>query len=302
MNTPSLTCPAIYPIRPLNDEKHEYKNILVFDTETTGLLKFNKVNGFEELVLPLDKNQPYLTQISYMVYNIEQEKVVYIGNDYCQLPDGVEISTEASQITGITKDILAEKGRNVVDVLMEFMYIYLNCDVVVAHNWNFDKTVIEIEIKRNERAIKERCGDKSHSFMEKIFHPDYLCLNNVYSFCTMLESTHLCDIRKKLKNGQLSKNPKYPKLAELYEHLFGETPDGQLHNSLYDVCACLRCFIKLRLGKEMPRNRYYHLLRDCDTVNNGTPYEKIKKYIETKWEKDDAMANNMRPRKRARYA
>jgi DNA polymerase III epsilon subunit-like protein len=276
MNTPSLKCPAIYPIRPL-DTEHFHENVLVFDTETTGLLKFVKKNGFDELVLPLDEHQPHLTQLSYMVYNIHQEKVVYIGNSYCKLPDGVKISPEAAQITGITETVLQEKGNNLVDVLIEFMYVYLNCDVVVAHNWNFDKTVIEIELKRNERVLKERCGEACYQTLSKVFHPDYLCENNVYNYCTMLESVHLCDIRKKLNNGNLSKNAKYPKLIELYTHLFDDLPDGQLHNSLYDVCACLRCFLKMRLGKEIPRNRYYHLLRDCDKVNNGVSYEHVNK-------------------------
>ena len=39
---------------------------------------------------------------------------------------------------------------------------------------------------------------------------------------------------------------KWPKLCELYGKLFdGATVDG-LHNSMIDVLACLRCYLKMR--------------------------------------------------------
>lgn len=261
MNRPSLNCPAIYPIKPLENSIRPYRRILVFDTETTGLLKYVKTGGCEELDQPLSK-QPHLTQLSYMVYDIKDSRVSHIGNRYCVLPEGVEISKEAKEITGITEDILREKGISVSDVLAEFAICWFDCHVLVAHNWNFDKTLLEIEFKRNMSEVVKKTG-LSEKLLEKMFHPDYFCKNEVYSYCTMLESVLLCDIRKTNKNGELSKRAKYPKLVELYQILFDDLPDGQMHNSLYDVCACLRCFLKIRLGIEMPRNRYYHLLRDC---------------------------------------
>ena len=263
MNSASLSCPALYPIRPL-DSNH--KRVIVFDTETTGLLKYEKVNKHQQLA---DVSlQPYLTQLSYMIYSIEEERVVEIENDYCLLPNGISISPEASQVTGITDEKLRERGCEIVYVLNKFIYNYLSCDMAVAHNWDFDKNLLEIEIKRNWNAIEQTCG-LHMSVVEKMFHPDYLCLHGVNSYCTMLESVHICDIKKVDKNGIPQKNAKWPRLEELYVCLFDDKPSGQLHNSLFDVAACLRCFIKLRLGKEMPRNRYYHLLHQCEDIENN---------------------------------
>ena len=47
-----------------------------------------------------------------------------------------------------------------------------------------------------------------------------------------------------MPNGKPRK--KWPKLNELYEHLFpGQKVDG-FHNSMIDVLACLRCFVKMK--------------------------------------------------------
>jgi len=42
-------------------------------------------------------------------------------------------------------------------------------------------------------------------------------------------------------------NYKWPKLTELHEKLFGQLP-AVSHNSLADVHACLRCYLKMRHG------------------------------------------------------
>ena len=60
----------------------------------------------------------------------------------------------------------------------------------------------------------------------------------------MKESTTFCCIP--LKNSNSYNRLKQPKLIELYQKLFnGEIPEG-LHNSMNDVSATLRCFMKLR--------------------------------------------------------
>jgi hypothetical protein len=49
---------------------------------------------------------------------------------------------------------------------------------------------------------------------------------------------------------------KNPKLSEAYYHLFKETPNGRLHDSLVDVAVCLRIFIKLNNDIDIFSNNF----------------------------------------------
>ena len=71
-------------------------------------------------------------------------------------------------------------------------------------------------------------------------------MNNL--FCTMQESIQLCNIESKDRAGKTF--IKFPKLIELYQKLFNQTPN-HLHNSLNDVVVTLRCFIKLKFDKDI---------------------------------------------------
>ena len=47
-----------------------------------------------------------------------------------------------------------------------------------------------------------------------------------------------------MPNGKPRK--KWPKLNELYQHLFPDQKVDGFHNSMIDVLACLRCFVKMK--------------------------------------------------------
>ena len=62
----------------------------------------------------------------------------------------------------------------------------------------------------------------------------------------MKKGTDLCNILVESKNPKYPPSKKWPRLNELYTKLFdGATVDG-LHNSMIDVLACLRCYLKMR--------------------------------------------------------
>jgi len=67
-------------------------------------------------------------------------------------------------------------------------------------------------------------------------------LKGVERYCTMKNGTDICAIKV---DGRVSK--KWPRLSELHQKLFDEVPIG-LHNSLVDVMACLKCYLKMRHG------------------------------------------------------
>jgi hypothetical protein len=66
-------------------------------------------------------------------------------------------------------------------------------------------------------------------------------------YCTMRKTLDACGLVSALGY------PKVPKLSELYGKLFGEdNVPTDLHNSLTDAYACLRCFYAFQLKRDLP--------------------------------------------------
>ena len=202
-----------------------YKNIkamkvLVFDVETTGLpTKWNP---------PVNEQEwwPYIVQFSWMIYNIDENKVVLTKDKFIKLENGMEIPEESTKIHGITNEMMKEKGLSIKDVLNDFINDFKNSDVTIAHNLKSDKSIVLVECNRNNLDINfEKRG-----------------------FCTMLYGEKLCGLKRVNKYGRTVS--KYPKLIELHNNLFGYEPKN-LHNSLYDVAVCLRCYVKMRFNKDL---------------------------------------------------
>jgi hypothetical protein len=53
---------------------------------------------------------------------------------------------------------------------------------------------------------------------------------------------------------------KFPSLNELYRKLFDTPLPTDMHNSMIDVLVCLRCFLKVRLAKDMTENEFLDLV------------------------------------------
>jgi hypothetical protein len=70
--------------------------------------------------------------------------------------------------------------------------------------------------------------------------PDLLrTLGALPTFCTMLSSVEVCRLPGRYGDY------KWPRLAELHQHLFGADFAGA-HDAAADVMACLRCYFALR--------------------------------------------------------
>lgn len=199
--------------------------ILVFDTETTGLPTERNAS-----VLSSHK-WPYIVQLSYILYDTEEHMVLNYVDKIIKLPPGIKISKGSEDIHKITNEMSQTKGVDINQELKDFNTILLNADLIIAHNISFDKNMLMVECYRNKiinNFIKN--GQKNSEF------------------CTMKNSVNLCKIEREYKNGD--KYFKWPKLMELYEHLFGTIPEG-LHNSMVDVLACLRCYGKMELNVDL---------------------------------------------------
>lgn len=177
---------------------------LIFDTETTGLAKFN---------LPLsDASQPRLVQLGCILVDDECNIVSEFG---CIVkPEGFVIPKIVSDIHGITHEYAMKVGVYYEFALKTFLHLLNSCNAIIAHNLKFDKHVLDCEFtKVAGRGIREKI-----------------------EYCTMLNSTPICAIPHKTRAGY-----KWPKLQEAYKHFYGKEFVGA-HSALHDVRATLEVY------------------------------------------------------------
>lgn len=214
----------------------ESKIALIFDVETTGLL--NTKPPYPRL-----DACPYVLQFSYIMYDVANGVIVKMMDSYVKIPDSITIPKQASDVNGITREH-CEGGRDMIDILKEFYKDYHKCNILVAHNYNFDSNMLTLEMQRYWAKLKPDCP-----FALNLFQVTYMNDLSINFHCTMNTTADLCKIpmpNKYNKPIDPSKPIRYkwPTLLELYKHLFHEEPKN-LHNSLMDCMVCLRCFLKI---------------------------------------------------------
>ena len=202
--------------------------VLVFDTETTGLITRVFKDGKSI------KKYPYMLQLAWVLYDVDKNTMIASHDHIIKLPHGVNIPEESIAFHGITQDIMEKSGEDIKSVL-EYFVIHLNqTDYVVAHNISFDKSIIREEFSRNGM----------------VNHFDVLSAKKLF-YCTMKESEELCNLMvPDLVNG--GKRRKYPKLEELHKVLFKQELKN-LHNAYNDVIVCFRCFYKMIFDRDIAR-------------------------------------------------
>lgn len=194
-----------YVLNPLRGGE----TILFVDTETTGLPKDYKASYKDS------ENWPRLVQISWIL--TDAKGTILEATDYIIRPEHFTIPQEATNIHGITNRMAKEEGYKLRKVLLHFLEMLDKCDFIVGHNIDFDVNVIAAELHRKELPTS--------SFIIKP------------RACTMKAGTDFCAIPK--GNGY-----KWPKLSELYYHIFSETFENA-HNAQSDVYATMQCYFGL---------------------------------------------------------
>jgi len=170
-------------------------------------------------VPPSQHNEwPYIVQLSYVMLDTETDEIME-GDHILRVP--VEIPT--THIHGITKE-RSDAGENFGRIYGSFADMMEVADIVVGHNLNFDLDMIQAECNRRQLVFR----------MPSV------------RYCTMRESKERVGIL--VPEGYL----KFPKLSELYMHLFQEEPKDW-HNALSDAYMALRCFHMLVLKKDHGR-------------------------------------------------
>ena len=207
--------------------------IIIFDTETTGLPKCR-----QSLVTDTEE-WPHIVQFSYIIYDLSTNKLEKVEDFIIKLAEEIEIPEESSKIHGITKEISNEKGILIKDVINQFIKDITGCQLLVAHNLEFDMNMLIVELIRMNRSAElledDLAIDLNNSAYEKI--------TNIKKYCTMKETEKKCNIKAVSKTGK--EYTKYPTLGELHYYLFRSYPKN-LHNSLNDILICLRCYYMLQ--------------------------------------------------------
>jgi DNA polymerase III epsilon subunit-like protein len=201
--------------------------VLVFDTETTGLPKYRNASVLRT------QDWPYVVQLSFLLYDAGQNRILDQGDYIIRLPVGIEIEPGAQAVHGISLAHCQSRGIPMFDALRHFNEAVAKCDLLLAHNIKFDKKLMMVEARRFgfEHPFKKPNGE---------WIPEY---------CTMTEGTNLCKIeRKSDRTGEIYY--KYPKLSELHKHLFEYEPKG-MHDSMADILCCLRCYFKMNFGRDI---------------------------------------------------
>jgi DNA polymerase-3 subunit epsilon len=190
----------------------------IFDCETTGLPRTryfspDDIDGW-----------PRLVQIAWGCYdslgNAEETKCHIIR------PDGFRIPADAAKIHGITHARALRAGRELDEVLEEFLEAADRPGtVLVAHNLDYDFGVIGAELVRSSKPLR---------FLD------------IAGICTMKSTTRICRLPRPGGFGY-----KWPTLEELHLCLFGQPYEGA-HDAARDLEACARSFFKLRQAGHFP--------------------------------------------------
>jgi DNA polymerase III epsilon subunit-like protein len=196
----------------MRDIRAAPSKLLFFDCETTGL---PRVRYFSPEVVD---DWPRLVQLAWARYDhrgIEEESRSFIVR-----PDGFKIPPDSTRIHGITQARAVREGRNLAEVLDEFLEAAAAPGTtLVAHNLEYDRNVIAGEIVRTRRP------------------PGFLELEGI---CTMKETTNLCRLSR--PGGGFGF--KWPTLEELHTYVFGFSYEGA-HDAANDIGACARSFFRL---------------------------------------------------------
>ncbi|MEK7139069.1 MAG: 3'-5' exonuclease [Patescibacteria group bacterium] len=180
---------------------------LVFDTETTGL-----PTRWDAPVSDVD-NWPRLVQLAWVLYDGQGHEIKSAGAII--RPEGFTIPYDSTRIHGISTEQANRAGVSILAALSDFVAVFKNKDVtLVAHNLEYDLKVMGAELFRH------RIGS---GFLD------------LPKMCTMRLSTNFCALP----------NNKPPRLAELYQKLFG-TALTDAHHAAADTRACGACFFELR--------------------------------------------------------
>ena len=184
-------------------------NILVLDTETTGLIRDYS-----------SPDAPHLAAIAACIYNTNARRVQSSLNFMIQ-PSGWDMPPEAEAVNNLSTDHLVEYGVPLNIALDAFMAFISPAQLVVGHNVIFDVKMIASALYRLDQL----------NALDEWMQFD--------TYCTMEKSKPI--VQAKTATGRL----KNPKLTEAYEFMFDKVLE-RAHSANADVIATLELYLALQ--------------------------------------------------------
>lgn len=195
-----------------NDDKYEIISVDINDDDRKGYIVLDVENNTTNMDI---------IQFSYIVYdsnhNILKEINSYIKDRF--------VDCRANQITGITTDILRQKGIEFFDVIKEFVEDIAKVTTLCGHNICTDIA----KIKSNMMRYKIKVLDSSRANNE-----EYI---DLFSTIVVDDTVTLYKLAKGCKRSI--------KLQNMYEELFNDKMIDA-HDALSDVKHTAKCYVELQ--------------------------------------------------------
>lgn len=185
---------------------------LFFDVETSGLPP-RKAN-------PETFEQYDSCRVVSIAWVLRDKTTVYSQRYSVTDPHISDEKIGAEFVHGISREVMDKYGNPIEGVLSDFMMDVNRSDKIVAHNLDFDRSVVSAELYRMGSSDDARR------------------LMGFKSLCTMKSTTNLVRI------PNLYGSYKWPKLEELHGFLFGHVFDNA-HHAMCDVDAMVKCYFTL---------------------------------------------------------
>lgn len=171
---------------------------LILDTETTGFLN----------------TKPHIVQLGLLLICDGREAASF---HTLIDPEGQwEVPPDSTKVHGITTEMCMDTGIPIRDALILFEQLAYMAGNLVAHNWEFDSAVLDLEL--------DRIGIRTNYYTDG------------RQICTMKEATDVCKLPF-ANPGKGGRRYKYPSLAEAYRHFTGREMENA-HTAWGDVRAC----------------------------------------------------------------
>ena len=191
--------------------------VLFYDIESDGLPLWNEPSE--------DPRQPHIVELAAILRN--REGSVRKPLHAIIKPEGWEIPPAMTAIHGISQERALAEGRPAADVLREFMALWEEAAVRVAHNESFDARMVRIALKRHMPTTADRWKAGA-------------------ARCTAVLSEPLCRIPPTQRMIEAGRGHQFkkPKLEEALRILCGEELKDA-HSALADVEAAAKIYLRI---------------------------------------------------------
>lgn len=189
-------------------------SVLIFDTETTGLPKFNDKRGYYSPKNFEMYDSGRIVEMGYRILSLETNDLRVQFNSYIHHEN---LDIQNSHIHGITNEH-ALAGCDIKEMLQILEQDFVRHDIkrIVAHNIEFDINILLSE-----------CFRYGHDSLVNL-------IQQCEQFCTMKRGRVFMDFYKN------------PKLIELYDFVHNNNgPVFKQHSAMSDCIACEKCYLAI---------------------------------------------------------